>query len=263
MKRTIAVDLGASTIDLVSLKPYKAFSVLSSEAGHLSKIIREEFPDADEAVLTGGGSLRIRQFLLPYTKVDELTATAIGGLALSKLSHAVVVSAGTGTAIVLAKKKKAIHLGGTGAGGGTLEGLGKLTVGTADIRKLEEFARTGRSQHVDLTVGDVCGGPIGIVPAEATASNFAKVMYESRSQADVAAALFNLIGQTIGVSASLAAKGAGEKKIVFLGKTVQSQRIRQIIRDTAGIWKCEAVFPNRGEVGTAIGALLYANSKRR
>lgn len=257
----IGVDIGASTVDIVSMNPFKAFSAASD--CQLSPIIREEFPKADEAVLTGGGSVRLRQFVLPCRKVDELVATATGGLALSKLRHAVVVSAGTGTAIVHAKKNQAIHLGGTGVGGGTLEGLGKLLVGTADPRKLEELAHSGRSQHVDLTVGDVCGGPIGIVPAEATASNFAKVMREARSQSDVAAALFNLVGQTIGITAGLAATAAGEKQIVFLGKTVQSFRIREIVGKTVGLWKRKAIFPLNGEVGTAIGALVYANSKRK
>ena len=56
-------------------------------------------------------------------KVDEFNAIAYGGVLLSKLDEAIIVSIGTGTTILYSDLHKIERLGGTGLGGGTFVGL--------------------------------------------------------------------------------------------------------------------------------------------
>ena len=62
---------------------------------------------------------------LKTIRVEEFTANAKGGLYLSGLDRAIIVSMGTGTAYVYADAQSSEYLGGTGVGGGTLVGLSK------------------------------------------------------------------------------------------------------------------------------------------
>ena len=58
---------------------------------------------------------------IPTEQVEEFTAVGVGGLALSGVEKAVVVSMGTGTAFVWAQRGGEVrHLCGSGVGGGTL-----------------------------------------------------------------------------------------------------------------------------------------------
>lgn len=70
-------------------------------------------------VLTGVGKDEIKENIhgIPTEKVDEFKAIATGGLEFSKKQEALVVSIGTGTAFVMAKKDSYKHIGGTGVGG--------------------------------------------------------------------------------------------------------------------------------------------------
>ena len=58
-----------------------------------------------------------------YRKVDEFHAIGKGGLFLTGLTRAIIVSMGTGTAFIIADQNGEKHIGGTGIGGGTLLGL--------------------------------------------------------------------------------------------------------------------------------------------
>lgn len=61
-------------------------------------------------------------------KMEEFQAIGYGGLKLSGLTDALVVSMGTGTAYVRAGKDGMKHIGGSGVGGGTLMGLASRLV---------------------------------------------------------------------------------------------------------------------------------------
>ncbi|MBC7841181.1 MAG: Fumble domain-containing protein, partial [Gemmatimonadaceae bacterium] len=70
--------------------------------------------------------------------VPEVSAIGRGGQALATngdddpSTPTLVVSAGSGTAVVSARGDRYAHITGTGVGGGTLLGLGRLLLGTTD-----------------------------------------------------------------------------------------------------------------------------------
>jgi len=196
-----------------------------------------EKPDSQLGVIavTGGRSWQLPDTLgaARVVKVDEPTATAVGGLLEDAPSPAIVVSLGTGTGIVLADPPSAPQrLVGSGIGGGTLLGLAKLLLGTTDVARIGELARGGDVSRCDLTVGDILGGGIGPVPAEATAAHFARAAREAAvvpRPEDVAAALINLIGQAALRLAFEAARFHQAHSIVLLGHVLDVPGFRDAI----------------------------------
>jgi len=160
--------------------------------------------DLDVVAATGGRSFALpdRWRGRPLRRVAETRAIARGGLVSGAAAPALVASLGTGTALVLAREEEdPIHLVGSGIGGGTLLGLSRLLLGTTDVGEIDALAREGDPGACDLQVRDILGGGIGSVPAEATAAHFGRLGREpgggAAGRADVAAALVNLVAQSI------------------------------------------------------------------
>ena len=133
------------------------------------------------------------------------------------MKKAVVVSLGTGTAIVKADGGKTTHLGGTGVGGGTLLGLSKCILGSTDINNIIEMARDGDLGNIDLAISDISNLKIGDLPSNATASNFGKTS-DKAVKSDFALGIFNLVFQSIGVIAMFASKQTDNRDIVLTGR---------------------------------------------
>ncbi len=265
------IDVGASTTKGVILGKtgitHKCFMDTSngkSSAEQVFKILLSRIDDIfsiQKVAISGCYSRMIGETLLgvPVQKVDEIAATGVGGLLLSDKRQALIVSVGTGTAIIAARDggKKLNHVGGTGVGGGTVMGLASKMLGINDFKALEILASKGNTNKVDLTVGDIVGGPVGIVPAEATASNLARLDNKTLPE-DVAAGIFNLVSQVVGVVSVLAAKSCNlDEDIVFVGRLVQSPLVSNSIRQTAKMFGLNASVPENGEYCTALGATTY------
>jgi type II pantothenate kinase len=184
-----------------------------------------------------------------------MKAVGLGALKLSGKKKALVVNMGTGTTLVTASDDKKIeHIGGTAVGGGTIEGLGKRMLGKNGFKDLEEMANMGDTNNIDLTVADVEGGPVGMLPQDATASNFKKLDVDS-DENDVAAAIFNMVSQVIGVVASMAARAYHlEEDIVFVGNLIQSKRIADCIENVMKLFHMKFCIPVNGGFCAAIGA---------
>jgi len=119
---------------------------------------------------------------VPVHKIGEVQAVGRGALALTGLREALVVSAGTGTAMVAAKEAESQHLTGSAVGGGTLLGLSRLLLGTADPLEVARLAARGNPGKVDSTLLDVIGGGIGHLPPDATAVNLGRLVEGIQSQ---------------------------------------------------------------------------------
>lgn len=238
---------------------------LAAAAGTVGKLLHEaglETRDL-EAIAVSGGKARFlpeRLFGIQLVEVDEIEAIGRGGAFLARLDECVVVSGGTGTAVVEVRKRDSgydvKHLGGTGVGGGTLLGLGKLLLGRSSVESLLEIASMGNAKNVDLTVGDIVGGPIGKLDADATASNFGKLEDDSRAE-DLAAALVNMVGQVIGTVSFFAAKSVSlEGRIVFVGGLASHDLIVEAVRRPIRLFGGDLFVPRDPQYATAIGASL-------
>lgn len=216
--------------------------------------------------ISGGGSRFLGDKILglPIKRVDEIKALGLGGLILTHRSEGLVVSAGTGTAVVAAYEDGRVvkHVCGTGVGGGTIIGLSRRILGVTKFEVLEDMALKGNVNKVDLTVGDIVGGPVGIVPAEATASNLAKLKTESDLN-DVAAGIFNMVSQTIGVVAAMAARACGlENSVIITGMLAKSRIASEIICGTARLFGAATYVPANCEFSNALGAAALVIRER-
>jgi len=228
-----------------------------------------QLEDLAKLAVTGG-----RHRLLPaqidqcsIVGVGELQAIGRGGQAAGGLTDqdatpVLVVSAGSGTAVVAARGRQYQHVTGTAVGGGTMLGLGRLLLQTVDPNEIDALARSGNPNGVDLRLADVVTGPIGTLPADATAVNFGRLAREdfTANREDLAAALVTLVGQVIGLLAINAARAQQIERVVVIGHMTDMPSIRRVLTSVGQYYGTAIDVPDNGGYATALGALLYAES---
>jgi len=226
-----------------------------------------ELSEVQELAVTGGRHrvLPDRLGTCPVTKVNEIEAIGRGGQSLAGLygvdfaTPLLVVSAGSGTAVVAARGQEYTHITGTGVGGGTLLGLGRLLLNTADPQEIDALAQQGNPNVADLSLADVVTGPIGNLPSDATAVNFGRLAREKpkASRADLAAALVTLVGQVIAVTAINAARAQNLERVVVIGHLTDLVSVRTALQKVSDIYHLNFILPEDAGCGTALGALLH------
>ncbi|MCP4627915.1 MAG: hypothetical protein GY850_31020 [bacterium] len=86
--------------------------------------------------------------------IAEIDAIGFGGAALANSDNCVVVSMGTGTAIVHFSNNSAKHVGGSGVGGGTIKGFGSLICSLEDPLQLNAPAMQGSASNLRIWSGN-------------------------------------------------------------------------------------------------------------
>lgn len=202
--------------------------------------------------------------------VNELTAIGRGGQAIAERDSdasspetLLVVSAGSGTAMVRARGNEHSHFTGTAVGGGTMLGLARLLIDTIDPREIDELAQRGNAIGVDLSLADVITGPIGSLPAEATAVNFGRLSRDtfSPSRADLAAGIVTLVGQTIALIAVNAARAIQTDQVVVTGHMLDMVSIRKVLAGVGALYGQTFILPEDAGYATVLGALLVATEE--
>lgn len=212
--------------------------------------------------------------------VNEVTAIGRGGQALAAgllaehgySDHALgsalgsvptlVVSAGSGTAVISARGDACRHITGTGVGGGTLLGLGRLLLNTTDAMTIDALAMQGDPNGADLSLQDVVLGPIGSLPPDATAVNFGKIARATHeaTRPDLAAALVTLVGQVIAITAINAARAEGLEHVVVIGHLTDMPSFRVVLDRVGEYYGTQLLLPEQAGFGTAMGALLQLSA---
>jgi len=217
--------------------------------------------------LTGGGAAALARLLsMDTARVSEFDAWGAGCAALlgeAAGGRYLLVSLGTGTSIMLSDGGKVVRIGGTALGGGTVLGLGRALVGTGSFAALCALAARGDRRRVDLAVGDVypAGGELPLA-GDLTASAFARLARDGAPPArpeDLAHALLGMVGENVALIAGGLAAAAQVERVVFAGSTLrQNPALRDVLADILGRFGRTVTFPENGEFGGALGALLLA-----
>lgn len=218
-----------------------------------------------------GGRHRVlpdRLGAVPVMKINEVQAIGCGGQALLGLTGAerdaalMVASCGSGTALIKAQGDHYAHVSGSAVGGGTMLGLARLLLDTMDPVEIEGLAAAGDRNGADLSLADVITGPIGALPADATAVNFGRLgrrsFHGAVSREDLAAALVNLIAQTIALITINAARAHGCAHVVLTGHMMDMSTFRAVVALVGQYYAAELRVVERPGYATAIGALLLA-----
>jgi len=260
------LDVGITTTDAVAgwdaqavvSVPTKKIQDSAEEALRLL-FERAGTPAGREIIVaaTGVGSRRLspRVCGLDVRRISEITAIGRGGIGLAGGADALVASLGTGTAMVSVRNGEMRHVTpGNGVGGGTLLGLARALLGTDDIGELGRLAARGDRTRLDITIGEAVGGPLGVLPADGTASNFAKYAAGARRE-DVAAALLNLVAEVVLWTVLLGLQASGQARAILTGKLLLVDPVRRRIDQIGALLGGLLVVPPRAEVASALGAL--------
>jgi type II pantothenate kinase len=275
-----AIDFGLTNVDVVVSENIDVESITRSamvpserkvdvtQLARALKAVGHRVVDFDRICVTGGQHRKLPNNVdgVPVVKVGEVEAIGWGGVALARrerpeLDAALVVSAGSGTAMVAVRGGVCYHATGSAVGGGTLLGLCRLLIGTSDPREIDELAMRGDPNQVDLTLVEATGGAIGRLPADANAVNFGRVpsltSLRDLSRQDLAAGVALLVGQVIAVIAINAARAEQIDQVVMTGHTVDLACMRRVLSTVAGYYDARIMVPAMPGFATAVGALLH------
>ena len=271
----ISIDFGITVTDILKrnqgvMSHQMTLSKEEPSQALLNKLLSDvNFKsDVNFLAVTGGKHLNIGDKIesTRVIHVNEIEAIGEGAMNLSGLSEknpTIIVSAGSGTACILAKEGNFVHCSGTGVGGGTVLGLSKLLLGTTDPIEIAELAKKGNESSVDLILEDVVSGPIGELPSDTTAVNFGKVskIDSEISREDIAAGIVNLVGQTAARVATSVATTFNAREIVVVGRSPSFNGLKNSLEQAASIMGFSPHFPDNGEYASALGAMLVAEKK--
>lgn len=165
-----------------------------------------------------------------------------------------MASIGTGTAFIKNERGEITHLGGTGIGGGTLINLCKKINSNFTFEDINKIELTASLKNVDLTIQEVTTEEIKTLPKDTTAVNFGK-LNENATQDDIVLGIMNMIFETIGVMAALAAKGSNITNIIAIGHVVKIPYARKVFDKIEKLHNVKFTIPQNAEFGTAIGAI--------
>ena len=287
----IGIDIGSTTTKAVSLEPEvsapegrgsrgeagffppgavkvvkkiktKAEDAVTSASGALGKMILEngiKMPDIKRIMITGAGATKIKGelFGIPTEKVSEIAAIGAGGMFLSGKDNIVIVSLGTGTAVIEAQKDKIIHLGGSGVGGGTILGLAKRLLSLSDFKDIMALAAAGSLDPVDLLLEDIMATDLSFLNKKSTASNFGKMLDTARNE-DIALGIINMVYEVIGMLAVFAARSRNIDRVIVTGSGSHNPLGQKVFAEITRMHSVDFVYPEDAEYTTAIGAGLKA-----
>lgn len=276
----IGIDVGGTTTKIVGFrkgaggKPeliapqfVRATDPLTSVYGAFGRFTVQnglDLSDIDRILMTGAGSSFITKpiYNLKCQPVPEFSSIGIGGLYLSGLDEAIVVSMGTGTALIHAKRvdgrDTVEYLGGTGVGGGTLVGLCRRLIGVDTVEHIEQLAEGGNLDNVDLRIKDISQNHLyhGI-NENLTAANFGKLS-DLATQDDLALGVANLVAETVAMLSVFAARSYNIRDIVLTGNLTTIAPIRRVFESMteSGSFGVRFLIPENSQFGTVIGAAL-------
>ena len=273
-KTVVGIDVGGSTTKIVGFAPggkllspmlVQATDPITSIYGAFGKFTLENglsLDEIDRIMMTGAGSSAIgeRIYNRDCKTVSEFSSTGIGGLYLSGLDEAIVVSLGTGTAIIHAKRAEdgAItdYLGGTGVGGGTILGLSRKMLGIGSVEHLEQISDGGDLGLIDLRIKDISkSGTFKGVNENLTASNFGNLS-DLATKKDIALGIFNMVSETVAMMSIFAARQFGIKDIVMCGNLTSIKPVCDTFASLAPTFGVNFIIPKMSQYGTVIGAAL-------
>ncbi|MCL2189641.1 MAG: pantothenate kinase [Defluviitaleaceae bacterium] len=268
----LGIDVGGSTTKIIGLTSQgECIGMMQVEAsdqtasafgafGKFTALHGLRIPDIKQIALTGVGAPYLSQGMydIPTRRVEEFLAIGLGGLRMADLDNALIISAGTGTALVRAEGKQITHIGGSGVGGGTLLKMAARFAGASCFATITELASKGDLRAVDLRLGDISAELIGKLSPTTTVANFGNLK-DNATTADIILGLINMIFESIGTMAVFASLGSGVQDIVLIGALSAIQQAGDIFKGLEALYPVRFHIPPNAIYATAMGAGLSVN----
>lgn len=258
----IGVDIGSSTIKIVEYNNEEFAQRKIYQKNDTAENIIQNFIDIngiktiEQFVLTGIGSDKVdlSKYSVPIQKVPEFEAIANGGKYIANKDNILVVSVGTGTALIKVTPEEIKHLGGTGVGGGTLLNLCNRILKVQDFNEILELSKYGDLSKIDLRIGDVTNQEIETLPKDLTLANFGKFELGCKKE-DIVLGFLNMIFEVIGMMAVFATQNTSIKDIVVIGNITVIPVVKDIIEKLEKLHKVNFILSDDGEFAVVMGAI--------
>ena len=258
----IGVDIGSSTTKIVEYKNNKIINKKIYQKNNTVENIIKDFIDSnhiidiDKFVLTGIGAdkVNLESYNVTIDKIEEFVAIATGGKCLSGKQEAIVVSVGTGTALIKVSSEEIKHLGGTGVGAGTLLNMCDRMLGVKSFNEILELSQKGDLSKIDLRIGDVTEQEIETLPKDLTLANFGKFENDSKKE-DIVLGLLNMIFEVIGMMAVFATLNSNIKDIVVIGNITVIPVVKDIIEKLEKLHNVNFILSSDAEFAVVLGAI--------
>jgi type II pantothenate kinase len=272
---TIGIDIGQSLTKISYLKDNEI--ILTIGGTNLKGIV--EFLDENKNKFskfnfTGGKAYKLYKKYsnsISTNLINEFEANIRGIEFLYEyykkkaLPSSLIVTIGTGTSLVL-KKDKIEHLGGSAMGGGFFMGLinSLFKESSMDYEEVISLASKGNRFKVDLKVGDIYDiedDRVDKIFREFTAASFGKISKAndliSIKKEDIINSIIGVIGENLGIIATLMAENHKIKSIVFCGGfLIENKPLKQVLSLLCKFKRKKALFLENSEYSGAIGALI-------
>ena len=271
MSIVIGIDVGLSSTKILGIEngkriksPMCVKGIEDPEAalyGALGKYISEndiDLNDIEHLMITGVGTKQVKSpiYELPTEFVDEFMANGLGARFDSGLDHIIVVSMGTGTSLVRVDGNDIRHIGGIGMGGGLLQGLSHLLLGTSNVQHVQDMALRGEISQINMSIGDITTDGLSELTADATASLFAKAHKTNPDDSDIAKGLVWMVLETIGSCAVLSQLNVGFKDFVLIGNLTRLEECKEVFPMMEELYDVHFIIPKYAPYCTALGAAI-------
>lgn len=271
MSIVIGIDVGISSTKILGIEngkriksPMCVKGIEDPEAalyGALGKYISEngiDLNDIEHLMITGMGTKQVKSpiYELPTEFVDEFMANGLGARFDSGLDHIIVVSMGTGTSLVRVDGNDIQHIGGIGMGGGTLQGLSHLLLGSSNVQHVQNMALRGEISQINMSIGDITTDGLNELTADATASLFAKANKTNPDDSDIAKGLVWMVLETIGSCAVLSQLNGGFKDFVLIGNLTRLEECKEVFPMMEELYGVHFIIPKYAPYCTALGAAI-------
>lgn len=262
---TIGIDAGGSLVKIafeengrMNLRKYP-IEELDRALGWLKWVAADK-----TIILTGGRAEAVKtKYYQNAEIIEEFTAVCEGAKYLLQMEKiplekkVLLVNIGTGTSWFSLEGAKYRRVLGSGIGGGTLMGLGRLLQGPTGFSDLVKMAQKGDRAKVDLLVRDIYDQGEPPIPGHLTASNFAKAAAYESSCADQLASVMNLISETVTLLSMQTAAIHKTSHVIYFGSTLAGNSLLQeSLNAYSKMSGFESFILPDGEFSGAIGAKI-------
>lgn len=271
MKSILGIDIGSSTTKIIEYKnnriiDKKIIRHFLSENDLEDFFSKKNIKEFEKIVVTGIGASKVdlEKYNIPVIKIEEFDAISKGGLYLSNKEEALVVSVGTGTALIQANKEKSKHIGGTGIGAGTLFNFCDRFLDINNFDEIYELSKKGNIEKIDLRIGDITEKEIDTLPKNLTLSNFGKFDKNAKKE-DILIGFINMIFEVIGMMATFATINSDIKDIVLIGNITVLPVVKEILKKIENTHNVKFSVYDDAEYAVALGAVrcVIEENKRR
>ena len=255
----LGIDMGGSTTKFALVKGKNCLKTMRKKDDETLDEALERFGTAGvkKIALTGVGASGTEGNIrgIPTYRIEEFRAVTAGVRRGAGCMNCVVANIGTGTSFVRVTPLFSKHLGGTGVGGGLLKGLCRSLCGTDEMDKFYKLAEAGDLTKVDLVLADISSSTISNLRPDTTVANLGKLNAETPKE-DIAAGIYNVIFQSIGVMAAFAAKDTMARKVLVTGTIAAFPGAPDILDTVAALHGITFVIPGNAGFITALGAAM-------